>query len=383
MSKNILIEDNSLELSKLTLVMPTSRRQDFVLRNISYWSNSGVTLLVLDNSPNAIEDSIIKSFGKNIIYKHDKRTFEKRIFDSFSFINTKYSQLIGDDEFYIKSAVISSIKELERDESLISCTGCCLKFVVDKEDRKIYSRYVYPRLYNNYKYTIQEDPKKRLNLFMKNYQPFPIYAITRSNVWKKAFELISNSKRFNFWSSDEIQVNMYLIFFGKSKVIRELLWLRSEGENLNVRDLNYDLTESQIFIDEWWNFNKSERIEFIDKLSEAFKKINFEKNFNYKDVIISSYENFLISGAGRWEQTRMNYIKDEKGILVFYLFLIVNFIKKKVPKKIKNFIKSLKIWKKKQNLLLEGAVSLKKKGIKVDHQKLSEIQKIIENFHFK
>ena len=42
-----------------------------------------------------------------------------------------------------------------------------------------------------------------------------------------------------------------------------------------------------------------------------------------------------------------------------------------------------KLVKKTQNLLLEGAVSLKKKGIKVDHQKLSEIQKIIENFHFK
>ena len=106
---------------------------------------------------------------------------------SFDLINTKYVQLIGDDEFYIISAIENCIKELENNESIVSCTGCCLKFVVNKEDKKIYSKYVYQRLYNNYNYTIQEDSKNRLVSFMRYYQPFPIYSITRSSVWKKAF----------------------------------------------------------------------------------------------------------------------------------------------------------------------------------------------------
>lgn len=55
---------NYSELTKLTLIMPTSRRQDYALRNMRYWSNTSVTLIVLDNSPSPIESNLIKSFGK-------------------------------------------------------------------------------------------------------------------------------------------------------------------------------------------------------------------------------------------------------------------------------------------------------------------------------
>ena len=60
------------ELSKLTLVMATYGRQSYALRNMRYWSNSDVVLLVLDASPRAIENNLLKDFGKNILYVHDQ-----------------------------------------------------------------------------------------------------------------------------------------------------------------------------------------------------------------------------------------------------------------------------------------------------------------------
>ena len=124
------IEEN-FELSKLTLVMATYGRQKHAIRNMTYWSNTGVILLVLDASPIAISNEILKNFSDNIIYVHDTSNYNQRLVNSFSKINTKYAQLICDDEFYPISAVLSSIKELEKDDTIISCMGVCLGFEID------------------------------------------------------------------------------------------------------------------------------------------------------------------------------------------------------------------------------------------------------------
>ena len=370
-----------VDLSKLTLVMPTCNRQNFAIRNMKYWSNTNVKLIVLDDSPKPINQSIIQSVSKNINYIHLEKSWKERIMTAFDLINTKYVQLIADDEFYIISAIENCIKELENNESIISCTGCCLKFVVNKEDKKIYSKYVYQRLYNNYEHTIHENPKKRLVSFMKNYHPFPIYSITRSSAWKKAFK-IPTIQKFNLYAYEEIQINMFLSFAGKCKVIKELLWLRSEGENIPIRDNFIDKQEPPNSFENWWNSETNQRDNFIAIMVENLNDFNHDPDLNYKDIVIESLNTYLLGGAD-WEKNRMNHIKDEKGILIFYLILIFNFIKKFIPKKIKNFIKKLNIYKNRQKLLLNCAKTFNRKGISVDSKKLNEIYTVIENFHFK
>ena len=165
----------TLELSKLTLVMATYGRQDHAIRNMRYWSNTGVILLVLDASPKPIENEILKTFDDNIIYVHDTSDYNERLVNSFSKINTKYTQLICDDEFYPISAVLSCIQELEKDENIISSMGVCLGFDVDKISKKIFSKRTYFRLIENYNYTMNTDPIERLSEYFKNYQPFNYY----------------------------------------------------------------------------------------------------------------------------------------------------------------------------------------------------------------
>ena len=370
-----------VDLSKLTLVMPTCNRQNFAIRNMKYWSNTNVKLIVIDDSPKAIDQNIIQSVSKNINYIHLEKSWKERIMTAFDLVNTEYVQLIADDEFYIISAIENCIKELENNESIVSCTGCCLKFVVNKEDKKIYSKYVYHRLYNNYQHTIHENPKNRLVSFMKNYHPFPIYSITRSSVWKKAFK-IPTIQKFYLYAYEEIQINMFLSFAGKCKVIKELLWLRSEGENIPVRDGFIDKQEPLNSFENWWSSEKNQRDNFVEIMVENLSDFNHDPDLNSKDLVNESLKNYLLGGAD-WEKNRMNYVKEEKGILIFYLILIINLIKKYIPKKIKNLIKSTKIWKSNQKSFLEGANFLEKKGIKVDYDSLSKIEKIILDFHKK
>ena len=60
-----------------------------------------------------------------------------------------------------------------------------------------------------------------------------MYSMIRADIWKKAFDLPvkfmrnqlgkKNVEKFDFFASDEIQINMYLAFAGKSKLFPNLL----------------------------------------------------------------------------------------------------------------------------------------------------------------
>ena len=381
------IEENS-ELSKLTLVMPTYGRQNHVIRNIAYWSNTGVILLVLDASPIPIENEILKSFGENIIYIHDTNNYNERLVNSFSKINSKYAQLICDDEFYPISAVISCIKDLEKNDDIISCMGVCLGFEIDKKHKKILSKRTYLRLIENYNYTMNSDPIVRLKKYIVNYEPFLMYSMIRTEIWKKAFELPfkfmktqknkNQVEKFNFFASDEIQINMYLAFVGRSKIIRELYWLRSFGEHMPIRDLHSKFPEPQLTFEDWWSSNK-EREQYLNILEESFRETKIKINISYKEIALKCCEFFIKSGGGNFLKHQLNYHKDKKNFTSLTFF----YLKRLIPSFLKDYLKSLSIWKSRKVQFKNDIIFLKNEGIKVDVTELNKIQKIIENFHFK
>jgi len=376
------------DLSKLTLVMATYGRQKHAIRNMTYWSNKGVILLVLDASPLPIEKEILKTFDKNIIYVHDQSDYNERIVNSFSKINTKYAQLISDDEFYPISAVLSCIKELEKNEDIISSIGVCLGFEVDKTRKKIFSKQCYARLIENYNDTMATDPLERLFNHLTNYEPFLMYSIIRTEIWKKAFNLPlkfirnqsdkNNNEKFNFFCSDEIQINMYLAFAGRSKVIRELYWLRSFGEHPAIRDLHKKLSEPKLTFQEWWN-SSSEKEDFLNILEDSFEETKIKINVSYKEMALKCCEFFLKGNGGEFLKHQLFYLKDKKKFILLFLF----YLKRLTPSFLKDYVKSLGIWKDRKVLFKDNITLLKNKEIKVDLDELNKIQKKIENFHFK
>ncbi len=379
------IEENS-ELSKLTLVMPTYGRQKHVIRNIAYWSNTGVVLIVLDASPIPIKSERLKSFGKNIIYIHDTSHYNERVFNSFSKIKSKYTQLICDDEFYPISAAISVIKDLEKNDDVMSCIGICLGFEVDKKSKKIFSKRTYKRLIENYNYTMISDPIERVENYLINYEPFLMYSMIRTEIWKKAFELPfkflkkqkDKNNKFNFFSSDEIQINMYLAFAGKSKIIRELYWLRSFGEHLTVRETYKNHEPEPVFtFQDWWN-SDSEKEEYIKILEDSYRETKIQINISYKEMALKSCEFFLNGGGGEFLKHQIIYLKNKKKIIPLSIF----YLKQLIPSSLKDYIKSLSIWKDRKVLFKDDLSHLKNEGIKVDKTELNKIEKIIENFHF-
>src|SRR3989344_526322 len=108
-------------LSKLTLVIPTYNRQRYVLRNMRYWSGSMVTVHVLDGSEQAIPPQEMAELTANINYHNLPIPLLDRFRKAVGLVQTEYAALMADDEFFLPDALQACIRELEVDETLVSC----------------------------------------------------------------------------------------------------------------------------------------------------------------------------------------------------------------------------------------------------------------------
>jgi len=251
-------------LEKLTLVMPTFERQKYALRNMRFWSDQKATLLVLDGSENAIPYAELQRFEKNIQYYHLPNSLTDRISTACNLIRTPYTALLGDDEFHLPSGLTASIAELETNSDFVACMGRAIQFGENKGH--VYGRSVYPKMAD---YSIcSDDPYLRMEEHMRNYVPSTIYAVVRTDIWRSALKpyLI---KELPVFAIGELQFEMGISFFGKSKVLPILQWFRST-EGIPIRGTDPSLVTS-IRCYEWWpERGRAERTEITEIMANAW-----------------------------------------------------------------------------------------------------------------
>ncbi|NDI10803.1 MAG: hypothetical protein EBY74_07430 [Actinobacteria bacterium] len=79
-------------LGDLTIVIPSFGRQDFLTRQISYWSASEVNLLILDGSERAMP---LGSLPSRVNYVHMPTDFFQRMQAAADYVTTPYAALLG------------------------------------------------------------------------------------------------------------------------------------------------------------------------------------------------------------------------------------------------------------------------------------------------
>lgn len=231
----------STSASRLSLMMPTFNRHEFAIRNMRFWSGSGVQLHVLDGSAAPI-DSSLRDFGANIHYHHLPLSFEERLAQGAAMIDTDYTAMVGDDEFFVPSALDACIAELDADSALSSCMGRALRFVT--VDINVLATPAYVDMAG---YTVGQDSGiERMIYHMHPYRVSSCYAVMRRDVWREAAGLMA-ARRFEHYAVPELQVELAAAYHGKSKVIPRLMWLRN-GENPPV----WSAGTQQRFPD-WWS----------------------------------------------------------------------------------------------------------------------------------
>jgi glycosyltransferase domain-containing protein len=215
-------------LSKLSIVIPTYNRQSYALRNMCYWSGSEVTVHVLDGSAEAIKPSQIDSLAPNIHYHHLPVSIWMRLEKVNDLVTTQYVSLLADDEFFIPSAIEASILELENDQELVACCGKGISKSLSGDLTVHFStaendKYSYRKGGNGF---TQDDPVARMIFHMNPYNSGTIYAVCQSQAWLPTMGMLC-AREFSTTVVGELMFELSISFQGKTKIINELMQLRS------------------------------------------------------------------------------------------------------------------------------------------------------------
>ncbi len=337
-------------LNKLTIVIFTYNRHKYLKRTIKYWSNYKVKLLILDGSDVELDDPCLQA--KNVRYIYDTRGLHERLKNSGNFIDTEFTILSCDDEFYLPSALCSCIKYLLAESEYSSCGGRALGF--GTYNNTIYGLEVYPKLKGH---TLNQDsPLERIYNHFSIYVPSHHYSVIRSEKFKLISKLVFE-KKFSMYGGSELQFEFLVIFSGKSKIIPQLMWMR----NKEVPQITTGLP--QVRFKKWW----------VDKNYENEKKIFLNTMKKASDEVLD---------------TKSIKITEDNIVMLFELYISKPIFKKNPLKKIYNFIQHqikkiikfiLKREKIRYNSLINQAKILASQGVSINYQELDNVISILQN----
>ncbi len=325
----------------LTVIILSRNRQKYLLRQIKYWETTQFLILIFDQSPSSLNYS---ENSRNIKYFHCNLDFKDRLILASKELKSKYVIFLPDDEFLIPSSLINCIKFLEENQNYVSCAGRTIQFGVESE---IFAVNIYENLSN---FDLNNDKSfERITTLAYPYKFQPIHSVCRSIVWKTTSEIFENSTKFPP-DMFELMYGFTAAFYGKLKVINELMNLRSlENEPINYKDW------SQKFLTPSWIFSTchfNEQSDLINGLSSA----NISKDFAPQIL------------AGLYQYSK----KIETNKNIFSSF-------QRLKKLVKLFFNLNNI--KPRNTLINLCKKNSSEDIKVDLKQIDIISSILYNFH--
>lgn len=329
-------------LSKLSIYCLTYNRHKFIKRLINYWQKNYTEckVYILDGSDQELDKEYVNQINnKKISYIHCKgKSYFERFIKISELIDTKYIQLVADDEIFFRSGAEQCLNFLEQNTDYSSCIGSVLLFdLLDKKEVLAYDVY---NLFSNE----DHNSYKRVEKWLNFTQPNTIYAIKRSKYFLKIIEELKFFQNKNFSSPENIIEDVTEIgfaFLGKTKKIENLMWMRSlENPSMPFNINKYE----EVFPENFLLSNK-----YLEK-----KKIfdNFMKNFldNIKSDINKDNNHILLSCY----YNRLKAIRKNHKINLFKKIInmeyIHNFLSKVIPNKIKSYIK-YKFYLKKREIM--------------------------------
>jgi glycosyltransferase domain-containing protein len=350
-------------LEDLTLVVPTYQREAFALRSMRYWSGRGPTILLMDGGPQRLPANCLSGLGDNIRYVHAPISLSHRLKQAAELISTDFVSFIGDDEFHLPSSLAASIANLRSDKSLVACMGRAMRFRPNAHG-EIEGSPVYPNLKNHR--IDGSTPRERACTHMRNYVPALMYSVVRTEIWRAAHESHFR-KEFPVYAIAEIQFELAVSMLGKSKVLPQLHWLRSQ--ELATISTSPDVSlQKRNRVHTWWKSADSleERLEFLEITSAALAT----KSKRPQEEIASEIEAALNEYVHFVEQMKTNKPPSKNVAHRSMLDRLLEPVKRP-PAKTPSSVHSL----------MDEARELARSGVSVDFDELSEIEKILIEFH--
>ncbi|NBQ98578.1 MAG: TIGR00180 family glycosyltransferase [Microbacteriaceae bacterium] len=288
-------------LERLTIIIPTVSRPDFVLRQFEYWRGLGPRVFILDgaSAPIGIPKDLV---SENVSYIHSGTRFNERLASAIQYVSTEFCTFLPDDEFYLPSGLRSAITHLDKNPNVIGCAGRCLYFFVDQ------GRFLVRDGYRDWvPFPIGEDSvSRRLDADLPpNKTHKAHFAIMRSPYWKKVFEA-SYRTYYSCGYTYERLANLQRTILGRTEIIESLLLMRSM-ENPPISDESMPRVAGRDFVS--WATNPEFAREFLD-FRAAARKIIEESGLPESQVKLFE-ERFSLGGI---ERQRTKELKNKSRI---------------------------------------------------------------------
>ena len=264
-------------LSELTIVILTYNRPLELERAIEYWRDIPVTLHILDGSDKPCFPVGVLPGATNISYHYfetrkdepQSAGYKNRIRFAAQLPTTRFSALIGEDDFFVISGLYASLKVLSESETICSVTGISVGYENQNLETKWGLRQIETRASKNFESRSVSD---RLGPQQSGETPIVYYGIFKTETWKKVFAI---SYRYNFNTNligGERLVHANALALGPLKEIKQVLWLRRfyvERVNFETLDLHRRGSYDRYLRDKG---NKSEIHDYFGLLAEAIRE---------------------------------------------------------------------------------------------------------------
>jgi len=294
-------------LSKLTVVIPSYVRHEYLLRSIVFWSDSPARVIIVDGSKKCLPLEVREAIGslKNILYLHQIDSINKRLTSAAQHIKTEYAVMMCDDEFLLEHGLTVAVKRLDTNQDFVGCIGRSIKF----NWKHGVGMQAGPSDYHHQDYAIcQNFIGDRLEAAMEDYKGATCYAVLRREVWVKAF---SNIHDYSCPYAGEIQQGIITYSCGKLTSVNSLYWLRSlELDPIHDnKSFNRKLSFSA-----WWMNRKfvDEHAIFIERLTKELVLNGLTTNQEAQKVLDSAIQIYL-----KFE--RQQRYKGRNGLQKFYV----------------------------------------------------------------
>jgi len=176
----------------------------------------------MDGSDKSSAVLVNKNFpGVNYVYSPS--SVEQRLYSTIKLIETKYVLMSGDDDLFLFSGISQCINKLEQNSEYVSAAGVALGFNYTKQKVNIFSAY---HDFIKFGQIMQKSPWRRVLYHFSNYESTTVYAVVRSEVWKRTSSVLESQSTLS-GNITELFIEFCNVFLGKAIVIDELMWLRS------------------------------------------------------------------------------------------------------------------------------------------------------------
>ena len=145
----------SARLEQVTVVIPSYGRQDFLLRQLSYWSDRKARVVIVDGSPRPFDVDTLRLVAAlpSITYVHAAGTIGQRLKIAADLVETPYAVLSGDDEFLLTRGLARAIDKLDAQSDLVACIGQSIGFYPSNDGRST----TYAAGYPHWRYEVLQD----------------------------------------------------------------------------------------------------------------------------------------------------------------------------------------------------------------------------------